>query len=353
MYKTILITGGAGFIGANFVHYWHRTYPASNIILLDALTYAGRKENLSPLIESGEITFVHGSICDEALVKELFIQFQFDCVMNFAAESHVDRSIAAPDIFVEANVTGTHTLLKAARSAWKKHTDAVRFHHISTDEVYGSLAADDPAFCESTPYAPNSPYSASKAASDHFVRAYHETYGLPVTISNCSNNYGPLQHNEKLIPTLISNALNGESLPIYGDGKNSRDWLHVVDHCAGIKLILEKGVIGETYIIGTRNEQTNLNIVKLLARAFQEVFVEYPEFADSFSDCPAARGESVEALITFVEDRLGHDRRYAINPEKIERSLGFKSTIPFYEGLKETIYYYAKQHVPSLFASRP
>ncbi|MGH8363574.1 MAG: dTDP-glucose 4,6-dehydratase, partial [Gammaproteobacteria bacterium] len=256
----LLVTGGAGFIGANFVHYWIARHPQDRVVVLDALTYAGNPANLDAVRAQAQFRFVHGNICDGALVNKLFEEEHFDTVVHFAAESHVDRSISGPDAFVETNVIGTHVLLKAAKRAWidnKSWSGPCRFHHVSTDEVYGSLGPDDAPFTETTPYAPNSPYSASKAASDHLVRAYHHTYGLPVTISNCSNNFGPYQFPEKLIPLMIVNALHGKPLPVYGDGGNVRDWLYVTDHVRGIERVLEKGRVGETYNIGGGNERRN------------------------------------------------------------------------------------------------
>ena len=266
--RSLLVTGGAGFIGANFVHYWSAKVSGRSDLVLDALTYAGNMANLAGLERDSDYRFVHGDIADVELLTSLFAEHKLDTVVHFAAESHVDRSIHEPDAFIQTNVIGTHNLLRAAREAWLDRDDAPaahRFHHVSTDEVYGTLGADDPAFTERTPYAPNSPYAASKAASDHLVRAYHHTFGLQVTTSNCSNNYGPYQFPEKLIPLMIVNALTGKPLPVYGDGSNIRDWLYVEDHCRGIDLVITNGVVGETYNIGGNNERCNLDIVKTFA----------------------------------------------------------------------------------------
>jgi dTDP-glucose 4,6-dehydratase len=336
--NSILITGGAGFIGANFVRHWRRTHPYDRVIVLDALTYAGRRENLAGLTD---IIFVHGDIRDYSLVRRLLDDHHVGTIVHFAAESHVDRSIAGPDIVLDTNVNGTHTLLKAAKAAWldgdgRQH----RFHHISTDEVYGSLGPSDPAFREDTPYAPNSPYSASKAASDHLVRAYHHTYGLQTTISNCSNNYGPYQFPEKLIPLMILNALAGKALPIYGDGMNIRDWLEVSDHCRAISMILEKGVPGETYNVGGKCERTNREVVDIICSSLDEAFKAVPDLAVRFPHAPAARGRPTADLISFVTDRLGHDRRYAIDISKIGRELGFHPAVEFTSGLSRVLNWY-------------
>lgn len=334
----LLVTGGAGFIGANFVHYWRRTHPQDALVVLDALTYAGNKENLDGLTD---VAFVEGDITDSDLVRELLADRQLDTLVHFAAESHVDRSISGPDAFIQTNVVGTHALLKAAKSVWidggvEKHL----FHHVSTDEVYGSLAADDPAFTETTPYAPNSPYSASKAGSDHLVRAYHHTYGLRTTTSNCSNNYGPYQYPEKLIPLFLVNALHGRPLPIYGDGMNVRDWLYVEDHCRGIDLIIHGGRAGETYNIGGGEEMPNLKLIDELCLAVDAVFAERPDLVARFPDAPAAKGAPTESLRVFVKDRPGHDRRYAIDESKIRSELGYRPLFNFRSGLAATIDWY-------------
>jgi dTDP-glucose 4,6-dehydratase len=340
--KNLLVTGGAGFIGANFIHSVLREQRGVNLVVLDALTYAGNKQNLAQPLQQQAITFVHGNICDQPLVEKLLAEHDIDCIVHFAAESHVDRSITGPDAFIEANVIGTHVLLKAARKAWEKNGSFAgkRFHHVSTDEVYGTLGKTDAAFCETTPYAPNSPYAASKAASDHLVRAYHHTYGLPVTTSNCSNNYGPYQFPEKLLPLCLLNILNGKPLPIYGDGQQIRDWLHVDDHSRGIDLILQNGEVGETYNIGGNNEWTNLETVKLLCNIMDEMFTEHAALPERFNSCPAAQQKASDSLISFVVDRPGHDTRYAINPAKITSRLGYSPKVTFRNGLSDTVQWY-------------
>lgn len=335
----LLVTGGAGFIGANFVHYWATHHPADTVTVLDVLTYAGNPANLDGL---NSVDLVVGDICDTALVENLLIQRGIDTIVHFAAESHVDRSITGPDAFVTTNVIGTHSLLKAARKLWldtgtgKPH----RFHHVSTDEVYGSLGPNDPAFSETTPYAPNSPYSASKAGSDHLVRAYHHTYGLDVTTSNCSNNYGPYQFPEKLVPLFLLNCLHGRNLPIYGDGMNVRDWLHVEDHCHGIEKVLEVGRPGETYNIGGGQELPNLRVIEEICATVDRAFAEDPGLAERFPDAPAAKGEPSASLKTFVTDRAGHDRRYAIDETKARSELGYAPRRTFAEGFAQTLAWY-------------
>lgn len=331
--KNILITGGAGFIGANFVEYFVQKYPDYHIVNLDKLTYAGDLKNLSEVQKSLNYTFYQGDICDRKLIENLFKKYDFQGVIHFAAESHVDNSISNPDAFITTNIHGTFTLLDVARHHWldapfsvKKNYENARFHHISTDEVYGTLG-DTGLFTESTPYAPNSPYSASKASSDMIVRAYFHTYGMNVTTSNCSNNYGPKQHNEKLIPTIIRKALTGQNIPIYGDGKNVRDWLFVLDHCTGIDLVFHKGKAGETYNIGGRNEKNNIFIANYIC-----------EILDNKKTLP--EGKSYKELITFVQDRAGHDRRYAIDATKIEEELGWKAAENFETGIIKTINWY-------------
>jgi dTDP-glucose 4,6-dehydratase len=338
----ILVTGGAGFIGSNFVHYWLKEHPGQRLVVLDALTYAGNLANLESVKSRPDLRFVNGNICDGALVEELLREERIDTIVHFAAETHVDRSIHGPDAFIEANVLGTHSMLKAVRKIWLEGhiVDRHRFHHVSTDEVYGSLGPDDPAFHERTPYAPNSPYSASKAASDHLVRAYHHTYGLEATISNCSNNYGPYHFPEKLIPLMIVNILHGRALPIYGDGRNVRDWLHVSDHCRGIDLILSKGIPGEVYNIGGGSESENLGLVHLLCEVADKAFRDQPELKSKYPQSPAARGESTASLIKFVRDRPGHDRRYAIDCDKIERELGYRARVSLERGLRDTVAWY-------------
>jgi len=336
--KNLLVTGGAGFIGTNFVYYWLNKYPGDNIVVLDALTYAGNKENLTQAQKIPNFEFVHGNILDQVLVESLIKNHRIDTLVHFAAESHVDRSILGPDEFINTNVVGTHCLLKAAKKIWIDETPRDhRFHHISTDEVYGSLKLDDPAFTENTPYAPNSPYAASKAASDHIVRAYHKTYGLQVTISNCSNNYGPYQFPEKLIPLFITNILKGKPLPVYGDGKQIRDWLYVDDHNLGVDLILKKGQTGKTYNIGGDNEWTNINIVQLICDLIHDQFLQDRKLAKKFPHCPCAKGHHPKTLITHVKDRLGHDRRYAINADKISSDLGYSPKESFKTGLFKTL----------------
>ena len=295
--QNILITGGAGFIGANFVHYWHRLHPADHLVVLDALTYAGNRTSLQDLIAKEAIHFVQGDIRDQILVERLLRDHAIQTIINFAAETHVDRSIAGPDAFIETNVVGTHALLKAARQVWLVEQGGLpghRFHHISTDEVFGSLAPTAPPFTERNPCQPNSPYAASKASSDHLVRAYHHTYGLAVTTSNCSNNYGPYHFPEKLIPLCICRLLLGQTLPVYGDGGNVRDWLYVEDHCRGIELVLQRGAVGETYNIGGNNEQDNLTLVRLLCAMVDQAFQQDPDLARQFPGCPAALGSNCE-----------------------------------------------------------
>ena len=339
----LLVTGGAGFIGANFVHHWRAAHPGDPVVVLDALTYAGNLANLAGLEAAPGYRFVHGSIGDEQRVTCLLREARIDTIVHFAAESHVDRSIHGPAAFVDTNVVGTHALLAAARRVWLEEQAVdgpVRFHHVSTDEVYGSLGPDDAAFSETTPYAPNSPYAASKAASDHLVRAYHHTFGLPVTTSNCSNNYGPYQFPEKLIPLMLMNALTGQPLPVYGDGRNIRDWLYVADHCRAIELVLRDGRVGETYNVGGRNEWANIDIVRLLCGLVDEAFDTEPALAARFPEAPAARGGRSESLVTFVTDRPGHDRRYAIDAAKVERELGFVPSETFETGIRKTIGWY-------------
>ena len=341
--KSLLVTGGAGFIGGNFVHHWVRTHPGDRLVVLDALTYAGNVATLQALIDAHAITFVHGDITDGALVDRLLREHAIDTLVHFAAESHVDRSIAAPDAFVRTNVMGTLALLNAARGAWYVNGSwqpGVRFHHVSTDEVYGTLAADDPPFSETTPYAPNSPYAASKAGSDHLVRAWVHTYGLPATISNCSNNYGPYHFPEKLIPLMIVNALHGKPLPVYGDGRQIRDWLFVEDHCRAIAMILEADVAGQTFNVGGRAEHVNIDIVQQVCALVDERFARDRTLATRFPQCPAAAQQPCATLITYVTDRPGHDRRYAIDPSRIARVLAFEPTESLATGLARTIDWY-------------
>lgn len=335
--SNLLITGGAGFIGANFCHYWAQRYPQDKLVVLDSLTYAGHRKNIASL-ESQGLVFVQGDICDQLIVEELFGEYAINTLVHFAAESHVDRSISGPDAFIQTNVIGTHNLLKAAKKFWldtgvKDH----RFHHVSTDEVYGSLTDTAAPFTEQTPFAPNSPYSASKAASDHLVRAYHHTFGLNVTTSNCSNNYGPYQDKEKLIPLIISNILNGKSLPIYGDGKNIRDWLYVEDHCRAIDLILQRGRPGEVYNVGGENEWRNIDIVNLICTILDERFAQDAQLRSRFPSSPCATGDKSNSLITYVKDRLGHDRRYAIDPSKCHAELNYRPSESFETGIQKTV----------------
>ncbi|WP_127477391.1 dTDP-glucose 4,6-dehydratase [Sulfurivermis fontis] len=342
--RKLLVTGGAGFIGVNFVHYWLARHPGDRLVVLDALTYAGNPASLPSAAGNPAYRFVHGDICDQSLVERILREEGIDTVVHFAAESHVDRSITGPDAFISTNVVGTHVLLKAAKAVWfDGHggwPERALFHHVSTDEVYGSLSEDAPPFTEQTPYAPNSPYAASKAASDHLVRAYHHTYGMPVTTSNCSNNYGPYQFPEKLIPLMLVNALQGKPLPVYGDGRNVRDWLYVDDHCRGIELVMEKGRRGETYNIGGNNEWRNIDIVQLLCRLLDERFAADAELRRRFPQAPAAGGRSTAELITHVTDRPGHDRRYAINADKARRELGYVPQETFESGIRKTLAWY-------------
>ena len=339
----LLVTGGAGFIGANFVHYWLKNYPDDRMVVLDVLTYAGNLANLKPVQTNANFGFVHGDIRDAKLVDELMAEEEIDTIVHFAAESHVDRSIAEPDPFIETNVTGTHNLLKAARKAWlDRNMDLThcRFHHVSTDEVYGSLELGEPAFTESMPYVPRSPYAASKAASDHLVRAYGHTYGLPFTITNCSNNYGPYQLPEKLVPLMIVNALDGKPLPIYGDGLNIRDWLYVDDHSRALDLVLSRSRVGETYNIGGNCERTNIDIVELLCSLIDDAFECDNELKGRFRSCPAAQRKSTKTLISFVKDRPGHDRRYAMDIAKLAGELGYEPEEDFETGLCKTLQWY-------------
>jgi dTDP-glucose 4,6-dehydratase len=344
----LLITGGAGFIGANFVHYWLDAHPQDRIVVLDALTYAGDVSNLEGLQDSSQLRFVHGNICDTALVEQLLADERLDSVVHFAAESHVDRSIEGPDAFIETNVVGTHSLLKAARKVWMAQgaSPEHRFHHVSTDEVYGSLGPTDAPFTESTPYAPNSPYSASKAASDHLVRAYHHTYGLKTTISNCSNNYGPRQFAEKLIPVMIAQLLAGKELPVYGDGRNIRDWLHVEDHCRGIEAILIHGKVGEVYNIGGRAECENIALVRHLCTIIDAALESDAEQRTRFPEAAVLNGGRSHSLIRFVLDRPGHDRRYSIDCSKVEREFAFRPRMSLEQGLRATVaWYLARPHL--------
>lgn len=334
MSEKILVTGGAGFIGSNFVPYFLEAHPDLTIVNLDKMTYAADERNLAEVRGKPNYIFIRGDITDKDLVEKIFAEHDIRGVIHFAAESHVDNSISGPEIFVKTNVLGTFTLLETARRHWldapgqvKKGYENCRFHHISTDEVYGTLG-ETGLFTETTPYAPNSPYSASKASSDLLVRAYYHTYGMNVTTSNCSNNYGPKQHGEKLIPTIIRKCLNGENIPIYGDGKNIRDWLYVLDHCKAIDLVYHKGRTGETYNIGGRNERNNLQIVDAICAILDR---EVPRKEGNYRD-----------LVTFVKDRAGHDRRYAIDATKLETELGWKADENFDTGIVKTVEWYLK-----------
>ena len=327
--RHIVITGGAGFIGSNFVYHWCNNYPGDRVIVLDALTYAGNRQTLAPLEGKANFKFVQGDICDRALIDQLLEAESIDTIAHFAAESHVDRSILGPGAFVETNVVGTFTLLEAFRQRWQQQSQPAdyRFLHVSTDVVYGSLELDDPPFTETTPYTPNSPYSASKAGSDHLARAYYHTYGMPTLITNCSNNYGPYHFPEKLIPLMCINILLGKPLPVYGDGQNIRDWLYVKDHCRALDTVINKGTPGETYNVGGNNEVKNLDLVRLLCKLMDELA----------SDLPVTPSEQ---LITFVKDRPGHDRRYAIDATKIKTELGWTPQVTVEEGLRLTVEWY-------------
>ncbi|PIE86007.1 MAG: dTDP-glucose 4,6-dehydratase [Bacteroidia bacterium] len=336
--KTILITGGAGFIASNLIVHLIRKYPEYKIINLDKLTYAGNTENLKEVENYANYHFVKGDICNRELLEYLFTEFDVRGVIHLAAESHVDNSISGPAVFIETNINGTFTLLDVARNYWlecpfvyKKEYENCRFLHVSTDEVYGSLG-EEGLFEETSPYAPNSPYSASKASSDFLVRSYFHTFGLNVVTTNCSNNYGPKQHSEKLIPTIIKKAINNQPIPIYGDGKNVRDWLYVLDHCKGIDIAFHKGKAGETYNIGGRNERKNIYIAQQICKLLDEKY-------------PKANNESYQSLITFVKDRAGHDRRYAIDATKIENKLGWKAEENFETGILKTIEWYLELFV--------
>jgi dTDP-glucose 4,6-dehydratase len=333
---TILVTGAAGFIGANFVHDWLAENDEA-VVNLDKLTYAGNIENLSQLAEDDRHIFVQGDIADTELVASLLATYKPRAVINFAAESHVDRSIHGPEDFIQTNIVGTFRLLESVRSYWNDLVEAekqrFRFLHVSTDEVYGTLTAEQPPFSEANQYQPNSPYSASKASSDHIVRAYHHTYGLPVLTTNCSNNYGPYQFPEKLIPLVIHNALSGKALPIYGDGQQIRDWLYVGDHCSAIRAVLDKGYIGEVYNVGGLNEKANISIVETICNLLEEFVPESP-----YSSVHSPGG--FLGLITYVKDRPGHDRRYAIDAQKIEREVGWTPNETFETGIRKTVRWY-------------
>lgn len=336
----ILITGGAGFIGGNFVHHWFERraklgLPAEPVVVFDKLTYAGNPATIQALLDAGQASLVHADIADRDAVQQALLQYRPRAVLHFAAESHVDRSIHGPGEFIHTNMVGTFNLLEEVRAYWSGPSSpldadakaAFRFLHVSTDEVYGSLGDNDPAFSETTPYAPNSPYSASKAGSDHLVRAYHHTYGLPTLTTNCSNNYGPYHFPEKLIPLMILNALDGKPLPVYGDGLNIRDWLFVRDHCEAICQVLEKGTLGEVYNVGGINEIKNIDVVTTICRKLDALR-------------PRADGQPYESQITYVTDRPGHDRRYAIDPTKIQRDIGWSPAETFESGIDKTVRWY-------------
>jgi dTDP-glucose 4,6-dehydratase len=329
MVRRLLVTGGAGFIGSNFVHHWCQAYPHDRLVVLDAITYAGNLHNLASVLGKDNFRFIQGDISDRSLVDEIILTENIDTIAHFAAESHVDRSITGPAAFVQTNVVGTFTLLEAFRQHWeaKSQPDNYLFLHVSTDEVYGSLTADDPPFSETTPYSPNSPYSASKAGSDHLVRAYYHTYKLPTIITNCSNNYGAFQFPEKLIPLICINILTGKKLPVYGDGKNVRDWLYVGDHCRALDVVIHDGKPGENYNIGGNNEVENINLVRNLCQIMNELVPDLPVYPS-------------EKLITFVKDRPGHDRRYAINANKLKTELGWTPSVTITEGLRLTVEWY-------------
>jgi dTDP-glucose 4,6-dehydratase len=324
--RSILISGGAGFIGSNLVHYWCDRYPGDRLIILDALTYASNRHNLATLEAQNKIQLIQGNICNRTLVQTTLREFAIDTVMHLAAESHVDRSIASPEIFIQTNVVGTFTLLETFREHWQNTPEnkGFRFLHVSTDEVYGSLAENSPGFSETTAFAPNSPYSASKAGADHLARSYFETYRLPVIITRCSNNYGPYQYPEKLIPLIISNIRQGKPLPIYGNGRNIRDWLYVEDHCRAIDCIIQNGKVGNVYNIGGNNEVRNIDLVQMLCRLMDELAPDLPVHPS-------------QQLITFVTDRPGHDWRYAIDAHKLQTELGWMTQETISTGLRKTV----------------
>ncbi|MGL5937987.1 MAG: dTDP-glucose 4,6-dehydratase [Phocaeicola sp.] len=349
--KTYLVTGAAGFIGANYVKYLMAAHEDIRVVVLDALTYAGHLGTIAADVDSERCFFVKGDICNQALVDQLFTEYKFNCIVNFAAESHVDRSIENPQLFLKTNILGTQTLLDVARKAWVTGKDEygyptwrknVRFHQVSTDEVYGSLG-ETGLFTEETPLSPRSPYSASKASADFIVMAYHDTYKMPVTLTRCSNNYGPYHFPEKLIPLIIKNILEGKKLPVYGNGSNVRDWLYVEDHCKAIELVIKKGKIGEVYNVGGHNERTNMQIVKTIISTIHKLMEENPEYRKILKrkELNEAGEVSIEwindSLISFVKDRLGHDQRYAIDPTKITTELGWKPETSFEEGIVKTI----------------
>ncbi len=340
--RSVLITGGAGFIGQNLLHAWRAARPGDRLVVVDAMTYAANVRSLEPLIADRSILFVKGDIGDAALMRRLFDEYKIARVVHLAAESHVDRSIVDPEIFLQTNVLGTFTLLEAALDAWRTSgaIDSARFLHVSTDEVYGSLRPGEAAFSESSSYRPSSPYAASKAASDHLVRSFIATYQFPALITNCSNNYGPYQHPEKLIPLMTIQALEGKPLPIYGDGSNVRDWLHVSDHCDALMAVIERGRIGETYNVGGGNEKNNREVVGLICDMLDRAFAADRGLASRFRFCPPATGGSCRSLISYVTDRPGHDQRYAIDATKLDRDLNKQCGIKFETGLEQTVRWY-------------
>lgn len=352
--KTYLVTGAAGFIGANFIKYVLKHHDDVRIVVLDALTYAGNLKTIADDIDNENCFFVKGNICDAHLVDQLFADYKFDCIVNFAAESHVDRSIENPQLFLQTNILGTQTLMDAARRAWVNGKDEngyptwrkdVRFHQVSTDEVYGSLG-EEGYFTETTPLCPHSPYSASKTSADMIVMAYHDTYKMPVTITRCSNNYGPYHFPEKLIPLIIKNILEGKKLPVYGDGSNVRDWLYVEDHCKAIDMVLRKGRVGQVYNVGGHNEKRNIDIVKLTIATIHRLMTEKPAYREVLKKKEIGADGQIsidwinDSLITFVKDRLGHDQRYAIDPTKITEELGWTPETKFEDGIVKTIVWY-------------
>jgi dTDP-glucose 4,6-dehydratase len=337
--RRLLVTGGAGFIGSNFVHYWRAAHPMDRIVVLDALTYAGDRRNLDDAGPDAAFRFVHGDITDAPLVDALLREEGIDTVVNFAAESHVDRSISSPATFMSTNIVGTHVLLESARRAWVDAGRRHRFHHVSTDEVFGSLAADAAPCDETAPYAPSSPYSASKAAADHLVCAYHRTYGLDVTISRCCNNHGPRQHPEKLVPKCIVSVLLGRDVPVYGDGRHVRDWLDVRDHCRALDLVIGRGIAGNSYNLAAGVGTANLFLVNLLCELVDRAFARDASLAARYPDAPPARGTPSSTLVRFVTDRPGHDRRYALS-SAAARMLGFEVTRPLESSLATTVDWY-------------
>jgi dTDP-glucose 4,6-dehydratase len=343
--RRLLVTGGAGFIGANFCHYWCGKYPEDRVVVLDALTYAGNLASLDSLMQAGRLRFVQGDIVERERIAALLTEEQIDIVVNFAAESHVDRSIEDPALFMRTNVLGTQALLEAVRSVWGSGgaERGCRFHHVSTDEVYGSLAPQEAAFNETTPYAPNSPYAASKAAADHLVRAYGRTYGVPYTISNCSNNYGPYQFPEKLLPLCVLNILEGRPLPIYGDGMQIRDWLYVVDHCRALDLILQDSPAGETWNVGGTTQDPNITVVSAVCDLVDAAFAADPRLTRRFGRSAAAQGRPARTLMQHVRDRPGHDRRYAVDSAKIRGRLGFVAATGLAAGLAQTVNWYLER----------